>query len=100
MSMFGTSGSAAQAAVRSLRPYGEFVEFGFEPRLDACSGPQFAGRAQIFVAGNVRVPVQDADGNGVDARRDGARAIEVGRIVPLLVPVDLGEARRNLETLV
>src|SRR5687768_8377697 len=95
MSMFWISSGAAQAAIRSLRPYGELVEFGFQPGPDARNRAQLAGRAQILVAGYRRIAVQDADRNRIDARGNGTCAIEIARVVLLLVPVDLGEARRD-----
>src|SRR5208282_1757719 len=95
MSMVGISDAGAKFVLWPLRPDGEFVEFSLQSRPDARRGAQFAAPAQILIAGNIRVAVQDADRDRIDARCDAACPLEVGRVVPLLILVHLGEARRD-----
>ncbi len=93
-----TSGVWLHRGVRVLRPDRKFIELRFETRFDVSRRPLLPGIAQLFVNRDFRIVIKDADRYRVMVRGDLARPVDVRRIVLLLVLVDLGQVRAELQT--
>ena len=78
-----------------LRPDGDLVELGLDPRADLLGRAHLPGVADVLVAGYRGVVVQDPDRDRIGRRSDLPRAVEVHRIVLDLVAVGARELRRD-----
>ena len=80
-----------------LGPDRELVELGLKSRTDLLGRADLPGVAQILIAGDARVPIQDADRNRVLPRGDLSRAIEVRRVVLDLIAIGARQIATRFE---
>src|SRR5512147_3207429 len=81
-----------------FRPDRDLVELRLEPRADALGRARLPRVAQVLVAGNVGILIEDADRDRVLGGRDLAGLVDVARIVLALVLVDPARLGGELQT--